>query len=92
MTIYIRGERKWELESKETLLLNAQNALQRKWANPIREKFRDGIIPARAAKPRVHGIENSQQVTKGTSQFPKNGLAGVMKYKFCGEFVVHHNC
>ena len=38
-------------------------------------------IPSRAAKPRVHGIENSQQVTKGTSQFPKNGLAGVMKYE-----------
>ena len=26
------------------------------------------------------GIENSQQVTKGTFQFPMNGLAGVMKY------------
>ena len=61
--------------------LGIANQNLKNWANPIRERFRDGIIPARAAKPRVHGIENSQQVTKGTSQFPKNGLAGVMKYK-----------
>ena len=48
----------------------------------------------------MQGIRNSPQVTKGTFQFPKNGLAGVVKYKFptsgewevsfmtCGEFLI----
>ena len=59
----------------------------------------DGMIPAQAAKPQVHGIENSPRVTKGTSQFPTNGLAGVVKQKFptsgaaaSGEFLFYHNC
>ena len=72
-------ENSWNLWKKISKFLKWSISCD--WANPIRERFRDGIIPARAAKPRVHGIENSQQVTKGTSQFPKNGLAGVMKYK-----------
>ena len=44
-------------------------------------------------------IENSPRVTKGLSQFPKNGLAGVVKWKFpksgeaaSGEFLFYHNC
>ena len=69
------------------------------WLNPMILICGDGIIPARAAKPRVHGIENSPRVTKGTSQFPTNGLAGVVKQKFptsgaaaSGEFLFYHNC
>ena len=38
-----------------------------------------GKFLPRVAKPRVVGILNSPQVTKGTSQFPTHGLAGVVE-------------
>ena len=49
------------------------------WPNPFRRGEGTGKFRPQVAKPRVVGILNSSPVTKGTSQFPTHGLAGVME-------------
>ena len=42
-------------------------------------KFQGRDNSCTSGKAASAGIENSPRVTKGLSQFPKNGLAGVVK-------------
>ena len=43
----------------------------RKWANPFMESFRDGIIPARAAKPQVQELKIHHESQKAYPNSPR---------------------
>ena len=41
------------------------------WANPFMESFRDGIIPARAAKPQVQELKIHHESQKAYPNSPR---------------------
>ena len=58
---------------------NVYKALFGSMSQSIYGKFQGRDNSCTSGKAASAGIENSPQVTKGLSQFPKNGLAGVVK-------------
>ena len=52
-------------------ILIEQNLPLKKWANPFMESFRDGIIPARAAKPQVQELKIHHESQKAYPNSPR---------------------
>ena len=45
--------------------------MPKQWANPFMESFRDGIIPARAAKPQVQELKIHHESQKAYPNSPR---------------------
>ena len=60
-------------------ILSAHTALGGGLSQSIYGKFQGRDNSCTSGEAASAGIENSPRVTKGLSQFPKNGLAGVVK-------------
>ena len=60
---------------KKTEVINPQvpkgKAQYSNWANPFMESFRDGIIPARAAKPQVQELKIHHESQKAYPNSPR---------------------
>ena len=64
---------------KSRKMINFTTYKSKEMSQSIYGKFRGRDNSCTSGEAASAGIENSPRVTKGLSQFPKNGLAGVVK-------------
>ena len=64
--------KKWKITSTdENIFANLTLFVKNEWAKPFMESFRDGIIPARAAKPQVQELKIHHESQKAYPNSPR---------------------